>query len=280
MAAFTTYVRTICENLAGYSESPGYSGINEVLDKAIPEIFDFDFPMYDAEYKNVLCRKILKHYYMREIGAETVAQWKFWLDTKLNEIMPYYNQLYKSALLEFNPLYDVDVTTTRTGKTDGTTDVTDKTTDNDNKTVNKTSTIEGTRTAKDKTTSNANNQSLNMFADTPQGNLDAIFGYEGGGFGTLTDMRKIDETNNGTVNGESTNTIKDTNTEKITDTDNKVQDRTGKTVAKTTEEYLEKVQGKQGGVSSSKLLLEYRKTFLNIDSMVIEELSDLFFGLW
>lgn len=27
---------------------------------------------------------------------------------KLNTIMPYYNQLYKSALLEFNPLYDAD----------------------------------------------------------------------------------------------------------------------------------------------------------------------------
>ena len=33
-------------------------------------------------------------------------------------------------------------------------------------------------------------------------------------------------------------------------------------------------------VPKSELLEEFRRTFLNIDAMVIEELSDLFFGLW
>lgn len=47
-----------------------------------------------------------------------------------------------------------------------------------------------------------------------------------------------------------------------------------------TEDYLEHVQGKRGGVSYSKMLMEYRETFLNIDKMIIDELGDLFFGLW
>ena len=48
----------------------------------------------------------------------------------------------------------------------------------------------------------------------------------------------------------------------------------------TTEEYLEHVKGKTPGASYSKLLQEYRETFLNIDMMIIDDLSDLFFGLW
>ena len=45
------------------------------------------------------------------------------------------------------------------------------------------------------------------------------------------------------------------------------------------ENYLESVLG-WNGKSPSKLLQEFRETFLNIDMMIIEELSDLFFGLW
>ena len=42
----------------------------------------------------------------------------------------------------------------------------------------------------------------------------------------------------------------------------------------------ENVVGKQGTESFSKLLNEYRDTFINIDMQVINEFSDLFFGLW
>ena len=54
----------------------------------------------------------------------------------------------------------------------------------------------------------------------------------------------------------------------------------GKNVISGTDSYVENVMGKQGVVSYSKMLMEFRQTFLNIDNMVIEELSDLFFGLW
>ena len=59
------------------------------------------------------------HYYTREIGFETVGLWKLKLQTKLNEIMPYYNKLYETELLKYNPLYDVDMTTTNVGQKTG-----------------------------------------------------------------------------------------------------------------------------------------------------------------
>ena len=125
MSKYTTEMRYICETEAGLSESVGYSKIKDVIAKAIPKIFDFDFPIFDENYRNVLETKILKHYYTREIGLETYGLWKLKLDTKLNEIMPFYNQLYKSALLEFNPLYEVDYSKTGNRDSSGTRDNTE-----------------------------------------------------------------------------------------------------------------------------------------------------------
>ena len=50
--------------------------------------------------------------------------------------------------------------------------------------------------------------------------------------------------------------------------------------ANNTEDYFKHVIGKNGGVSYSKMLMEFRETFLNIDLMIIRELEPLFMGLW
>lgn len=112
MSKYTTEVRYICERAAGLDESVGFNDVDEVIEAAIPGIFSFDFPVFDENYRNVICSKILRHYYTREIGFETVGLWKLKLQTRLDEIMPYYNQLYKSELIKFNPLYDTDLQTT------------------------------------------------------------------------------------------------------------------------------------------------------------------------
>lgn len=108
MSSFTTQVRFICEVAAGESESVGQENVNTIIGKAAPRVFNFDFPIYDEAYRPELEKKILRHFYTREIGYETVGLWKLKLEDKLNLIMPYYNKLYESTLLEFNPLYDVD----------------------------------------------------------------------------------------------------------------------------------------------------------------------------
>ena len=57
------------------------------------------FPIFDENYRSVLETKILRHYYTREIGFETVGLWKHYLKTKLNEIMPKYNKLYEASIV-------------------------------------------------------------------------------------------------------------------------------------------------------------------------------------
>ena len=42
----------------------------------------------------------------------------------------------------------------------------------------------------------------------------------------------------------------------------------------------EQIEGKMTGKSYAKMIMEYRDAILNIDTMIINELKDLFFGLW
>ena len=62
------------------------------------------YPIFNEEYRTVLNQKIVNHFYFREIGAETPDRFNFYLERTLFEIMPYYNQLYASELIRFDPL--------------------------------------------------------------------------------------------------------------------------------------------------------------------------------
>ena len=150
MSKYTTQVRFICESQSGLKDSVGSESVNTIIQNAIPKIFDFEFPIFDASYRNVLCTKILKHYYTREIGLETYGLWKLKLETRLNEIMPYYNKMYESANLEYNPLYNMDMETTHSRTT-------------------------GDNISRDTTTNGSVvNNYENRFLDTPQGGLNGI----------------------------------------------------------------------------------------------------------
>ena len=115
MSKYTTEVRYICEEAAGLRESQGYNDVNEIVNKAYPHIFDNSLNFYNDETRDRLLPKILLHYYTREIGFETVGLWRLKLNQKMREILPYYNQLYASEDIEYDPLKNVDNTHTHAG---------------------------------------------------------------------------------------------------------------------------------------------------------------------
>lgn len=271
MSVYTTQVRFICEAEAGLKKSVGYDDVNTVIQNAIPKIFNFSWPIFDESYRNVLETKILKHYYTREIGLETYGLWKLKLDTKLNEIMPYYNQLYKSALLEFNPLYDVDITRNHTGKKTGTEALKGNVDINGQVIVDNHGNV---NTTDDTTVANTTtSENIDKFSATPQGAIDNLRNET-----YLTNARMVNDTN--TSNGTTTGTT-DTSTDSTTDTTTNTTTTTNNsTTINNTEDYLETVKGKQGTQSYASLIMEFRETFLNIDMMVIEDLSDLFMNIW
>lgn len=235
MSKYTTELRYICELEAGLMESKGVSGVEEIITQAAPKIFNFPWPIFDEDYRLSLERKILLSYYTREICEETYGLWKLRLDAKLNEIMPYYNQLYKSQLIEFDPTHDVDYTKTYTKKGDGTetksgTETTSGTgkvetsgsagvKSSDTGTIKTDTNITDTHTGsgsntkngESSATSSGSSSSYDYESDTPQGSIgnDAWLAY----------LSKINK-NIGSTSGNSsgTETVTDSRSDSATDT--------------------------------------------------------------
>jgi len=164
------------------------------------EIFNFDYPIFDETYRSTLEENILNYYYFREIGVETIGRFIFNLKARLRLIMPYYNQMYESTLLEFDPLmnYQVKEVYTRNMVNSGTS----------NNNIN--STNDGTDT------NNADNKRL--FSDTPQGRT-TLTGSE-----HLTEL--TEEANNNTLvtNNTATGTNDTTSTDNGDETFNKTME--------------------------------------------------------
>lgn len=279
MSKYTTEVRYICEHYAGLNESAEYSSVEDVISRSRDKIFDFSYPIYDVNYKSVLETKILKHYYTREIGEETVGLWKLRLNTRMNEIMPFYNQLYESVMLKFNPLENVNLTKDK--------DITNAGENASNTTTNVESEGDTTHTGtvtdvghmerESVTTHNESEDHWDMYSDTPQGGLTGVRTEE-----YLTNARHNTDSMTGTL-ADTTEERDTTNTTTFNDNIHKdnTTDSESNTSANftTTEDYLEHIKG-LNGKSYSRLLMEFRETFLNIDVLIIDELSDLFLNLW
>lgn len=279
MSKYTTEVRFICESKSGLENSSGADNVDEVIAGAWNKIFTSKAPFFDESYRSVLCQKILKHYYLREICCETVGIWKLWMNERLETIMPYYNKLYESELIKFEPLNDVNLTRKQDRKVDGTEERNGETSDTNNGTREVTGTNDSKETGTGKTTTSASSDETkkDLYSDTPQG---AITGLENENY--LTNARKItgSVTSSGNENTDTTRNVDNDYTEN--ETTNNTKNGTNKVTGtrNTTEDYIETLVGKQGSGTYSKMLMEFRDTFLNIDMMVIDEFKDLFFGLW
>lgn len=100
------------------------------------ELFDFDYPIEDINWKNEFEKLFKDHYYFYEIGFYSIDRFKHRLKTRLNLIMPRYNELFKTTLFELHPLlskkYEEVITETNSdsGSQDSTSNIT-----NDNNTI-------------------------------------------------------------------------------------------------------------------------------------------------
>ena len=251
MAYYTAQLRDICESLAGFESHQGQRSVNQIIEEARKKIFDFDYPIFDKDYKGVLETKILKNYYMREICDETYGLWKLHLDNKMNLIMPYYNQFYENTLEGLNPFDDTNYYTDR-GKNTGT-----------DAETNSNRVDAGTSETDVNGKENFTGDNWSLFQDTPQNMLDGV--------------KKLEYLTNANEDTSETETKTETKTKNEYE-DN--SDTSTKSNILTIEDYAEHVHGKRSYTSYAELLLILRQTFLNVDQMIVDECSDLFFGLW
>jgi len=257
MSKYTTELRYICESKAGLTESS--TDYETVINQSYAQIIHPNVHLYDQAYEPVLYKKIIKHYYFDEIAHETVGRFIMRLNLKLEEILPYYNKLYESALLEFNPFYDVDYTRTGTKSDDGT----NSATRTDNLNTLRTDNLNQQRT--DNLQNSAQSESMDLFSDTPEGQLSGV-----NDAAYLTNARKINSSASGSNTGTQTTANTGTQTTANTGT------QTNAATIHNEGEYMEHVIGKMGTGNYSELLSKFRETILNIDMMIIEELQPLF----
>lgn len=269
MSKYTTELRYICESLAGMDESFGYNTVAEIIEEARPKIFNFEYPIFDVQHKQELETKIIKHYYTQEIGLETYGLWHLELDKRMNEIMPYYNKLYYTASLEFNPLDDVNYTKTHDGSH----------LENETESTDNVGSSTDARTIASNETSHRDEESTHSgddtskYSDTPQGTIE------------YADAVQNAYLTNVTIDHNATTDVADIDVQRAVQTadNNTYSDRRDidRTKANTGEnEFTETMHGKVGTYSYAKLLKDYREQILNIDMMIINDLQDMFMLLW
>lgn len=195
--------------------------------------FDFglnNYPIFDENYRETLNQNILYHYYENEIGFETANLFKFYLNQKLNEIMNYYNELYKAQKTILTNLFNnVNITETFNRDTSSNT------------------------TSQSNSVNNGTNNNKNVFLDTPQGNE-----YKG-------EMEDTNYATNVTFNKSNiNNTINDESSVNGTGLEN----------------YIKTITGNNGGKYNIDILNDIKNKLMNIDLMIINELSDLFMQIF
>ena len=87
-----------------------------------------EYPIFDESHRDVLNTKIVDHYYKREIGQESVQMFRLAMSRKMNEIMVFYNQLYVSETILFDPMLTINIETKGRSNDEGTNSGTSQTT--------------------------------------------------------------------------------------------------------------------------------------------------------
>lgn len=167
------------------------------------------YPIWKETHRQELEKKIIEHYYNRQIGFETLGRFKYELNVRMREIMPYYCDIYKTTQYDYNPIenYSMKEEFIDTGNH----------------------------------SSNSSSDMTERHSDTPQGSIDNLDKY-------MSSATK----SNSTGNSSGSNDNKHTGWRK----------------------------GNIGVTTSQQMIQAERDITLNLDMMIIDELSDLFLGAY
>lgn len=252
MSVYTTQVRWIIESGSSLSLN--------------------DYPIFQESYRSVLNQKIIDHFYFREIGFETVGLFNNRLKARMNEIMPYFNKLYETQLLNIDPLLTEKYTETFTRnatdkrETEGT-----ETRDDTN---SGTSQVDGTRTNNEVSSGTTSAKSKVVGSDTPQGLL-AAESIDSDLYASTAQLGETSETEQGNHNAQETTGTSTTSS----GTAESNTSRSGTDDLTRWEQFTRSIEGFQG-TSQTELIIKFREALINVDQMVFEAIEDLFMQIW
>ena len=216
----------------------------DLVEKYYSRLFDFDFPFYvDNEKIKVDFEKYLCYTYFNEsIGFETPDAWKFGFRQKMLEIMPYYTELYRTTLYEYEPLINRVFTSTDNANE---TNITDYTSDNSHSNSS-------VSNSHGNGSSTSDNQSIT--SDTPQINFSR------------------NDYASGMVRGQTKNNVENVESSISNDSG------TNNTVSKNIDDKSRILKHEEKGFSGSyqEEIKKIRENILNINKMICDDCYDLF----
>jgi hypothetical protein len=207
------------------------------------KLFDFDYQFDDQTFKAQLEQTITDYFYDYEIGHETPDMFKRKFKARWQRIMPYYNKLYNSTLLDYNPLTNQKLTETLDQTlTNNLTEATDMSLG-----------VIGTNTT---TTSGGNDVTLDTkTSDYPQQPI-AGSDYAAG---------ETNQTTHSTIDSTDTTNVNSTNTNRGTVTNE----------GTVTTDYSKVIEGITG-FTYPDLIQKHRDVLIRINDRIIEEMKPCF----
>jgi len=117
MGNFTLMTKEVIEILYGTTDDEDdyvqtYEAVefNGVKYGKLPTLPEYDsiglgyYPIFDENYRKILNGKIIDEFYNQEICTETIENWTLILRKRMDQIMPFYNQMYASTQIPYEAL--------------------------------------------------------------------------------------------------------------------------------------------------------------------------------
>ena len=251
------------------------------------ELFDFPYQFDDQKFKSQLEQSVIDYYYNYEIGTETPDEFKRRFQAKWLSFIDYYNLLYNTTLLSYNPLINYKMTeameqlatSNNTQNTVSDTTSNGTTTQEGSDVLKQTTSTDSTRT--DNLTTNTTNSSEGSgnekTSDYPQQPI------AGGDFleGEKTTTTNTSGTNNTTNTGTQTNAGTGKNDSTTTSDNTSVSEDSTNTTGQLTSNgtnntsYEKTIEGLTG-TSYQELIAKERQNLIRLIPMIISELKPLF----
>lgn len=207
------------------------------------------YPIYDENHRAELNEKIIRHYALREIGQETAQQFVFYLGVTMAEIMPYFNERYKTLDMEYNPLQSVDMTT-------------DSENGSESQSSSKASSTQDSTSSSSSKSDNASTTTSKSFdSDVPQTGVVGDFAR----YASHANESQADSS--GTASS-SQDSASHATSHSATDYQHDASNSKGKS----------HVRGRSQSAMS--LVQEYRNAIINVDMEIVRSLEPCFMQLW
>lgn len=285
MSSYSTQLRTIIEQATQYVEG---LTTRERIEEGRAKLFDFTYPIFDESYKAVFETNFIRHFYTREIGFETEGLFKFQLESWLLLNMPYYNALFESELIEFDPLMNSQANVTH----EKTNDRTQLDTRNTSQDTNVSGTGQSISSGESDVTNNGTKGTTatettddferDISSNMPDGRL-ALTTNDGQGvieYASEIEERTRNNQKDATQNQTTTDTTNAVDSSQTDTTNNTTgtatQDDTYNSSVNDLETYVQQRVGKIGVQTYSKMLMEYRESFLRVEQQMFKEMQELF----